>query len=245
MAIFSKGKYSLMVSDRSGLAYPYREMVREWTGMWVHISEYESKQPQLFPKPKGADPQALEHPRPARTEFYTPTILPSNPFTTSVGATVTVTQDDHGRSTGDAVRFRNIIKPAGDVEASVFMMETTLATDITDSATTLTLTDASNFPTAGYIVIDEANNDNETIEYTGKSGNDLTGLTRGTGAPTYNLAQLATTASAHSAGDSVAGTYSITKVDDDSYTFPLVTSATVVQAGGGFEGFAGPVNTRA
>ena len=52
MAVFSKGKYSLMVSDRSGLAYPYREMVREWTGMWVHISEYESKQPQLFPKPK-------------------------------------------------------------------------------------------------------------------------------------------------------------------------------------------------
>jgi len=245
MAIFSKGKYSLMVSDRSGLSYPYREMVREWTGMWVHMSEYEAKQPQLFPKPRGADPQALEHPRPARTEFYTPTILPNNPFTTSVGATVTVTQDDHGRSTGDAVRFRNIIKPAGDVEASIFMMETTLAADITDSATSLTLTDASNFPTAGYIVIDEANNDNETIQYTGKSTNTLTGLTRGTGAPTYNLTTLTTTASAHSAGATVAGTYSITKVDDDSYTFPLVTSATVAQAGGGFEGFAGPVNTRA
>ena len=60
-----------------------------------------------------------------------------------------------------------------------------------------------------------------------------------------NLTQLKTTASAHSAGDSVAGTYSITKVDDNSYTFPLVTSASIAQAGGGFEGFAGPVNTRA
>ena len=245
MGVFSKGKYSLMISDRSGLAFPYREMVREWTGMWVHFSEYEAKQPQLFPIPKGADPQALEHPRAARTEFYTPTILPNNPFATTVGTTVTVTQDDHGRSTGDAVRFRNITQPTGDVTTAKFLMETTLAADITDSATSLTLTDASAFPTSGYIVIDEANDDNETIQYTGKSSNTLTGLTRGTSAPTYELSPLTTTASAHSAGAKVAGSFSITKVNDNSYTFPLVTAATVATTGGGFEGFAGPVNTRA
>jgi len=39
--------------------------------------------------------------------------------------------------------------------------------------------------------------------------------------------------------------FSITKVNDNSYTFPLVTAATVAATGGGFEGFAGPVNTRA
>ena len=49
----------LAVSDRSGLVFPYTEMVREWNGSWVHFSEYEQKQPQLQPKPTSADPQAL------------------------------------------------------------------------------------------------------------------------------------------------------------------------------------------
>ena len=41
MGKFATGKQSLSISDRSGLAFPYTEMVREWTGAWVHISEYE------------------------------------------------------------------------------------------------------------------------------------------------------------------------------------------------------------
>ena len=40
MTSFAQGKYALMVSDRSGLVFPYREMVREWTGAWVHSSEF-------------------------------------------------------------------------------------------------------------------------------------------------------------------------------------------------------------
>ena len=51
MASFSSGKHALMISDRSGVAFPYREMVQEWTGMWVHTSEFEPKQPQLEPRP--------------------------------------------------------------------------------------------------------------------------------------------------------------------------------------------------
>ena len=31
-ARFSQGKYALSISDRSGQAFPYLEMVREWTG---------------------------------------------------------------------------------------------------------------------------------------------------------------------------------------------------------------------
>ncbi len=46
-------------------------MVREWNGAFVHISEYEPKQPQLDPKPTSADPQALQRARTARTEFPT------------------------------------------------------------------------------------------------------------------------------------------------------------------------------
>ncbi len=64
MAKFAKGKYALAISDRSGLAYPWRQMVTEWNGAFVHYSEYEPKQPQLEPKPFVADPQGLEQARP-------------------------------------------------------------------------------------------------------------------------------------------------------------------------------------
>ena len=64
MAKFAKGKHALAISDRSGLAFPYREMVTEWNGAFVHISEYEPKQPQLEPKPFVADPQGLQQARP-------------------------------------------------------------------------------------------------------------------------------------------------------------------------------------
>jgi len=219
--------------------------VREWTGAWVHISEYEPKSPLIQPKPVGADPQSLQRARPARTEFYTPKILPNNPLSTAGSTTVTVNEPDHGRSTGDAVRFRSVVSYVGGVSPSIFGLETTLASDLTDSATTLTLSDASAFPTSGYIVVNPGANDNETIKYTGKSSNDLTGLTRGSSAPTYNLAPLVTTASAHNSGVQVRGSYSITKVDDDSYTFTLASAASTTETGGGFPIFAGPVNARA
>ena len=69
MAAFSSGKHALMISDRSGVAFPYREMVQEWTGMWVHTSEFEPKQPQLEPRPIVGDPQGLPHIRPSRKAF--------------------------------------------------------------------------------------------------------------------------------------------------------------------------------
>ena len=64
MGAFSKGKRSLAISDRSGQQFRYSEMVREWNGSWVHFSEYEAKHPQLTPRPKGGDPQALQYARP-------------------------------------------------------------------------------------------------------------------------------------------------------------------------------------
>ena len=66
MAKFSTGKRSLAISDRSGVAFPYREMVQEWTGSWVHISEYTPKQPQLNPPYHRADAVALQHPKPQK-----------------------------------------------------------------------------------------------------------------------------------------------------------------------------------
>ena len=93
MGRFASGKYAKAISDRSGLEFPYTELVREWNGSFVHISEYEEKQPQLQPRAKSADPQGLNRARPDRTEPATPNLLPGNPFSfTSGSANVTVTE---------------------------------------------------------------------------------------------------------------------------------------------------------
>ena len=59
-----KGKFALAISDISGQAFPWNEMVTQWNGLFVHFSEFESKQPQLDPKPSAADPTALPKSRP-------------------------------------------------------------------------------------------------------------------------------------------------------------------------------------
>jgi|TARA_Y100000114_G_scaffold73958_1_gene67772 hypothetical protein len=121
MTNFSKGKYAQFISDRSGMAFPYQEMVIEWNGSRVHISEYEPKQPQLQPKPHGGDPQGLQQARPARTEPVTENLLQGNPFSfTSGSQTVTVTEINHGRSNSDTVRFRNVDGSPGGLAYTVF-----------------------------------------------------------------------------------------------------------------------------
>ena len=64
MGKYASGKFALRISDRSGMAFPYNEMVQEWTGSWVHVSEFEPKQPQLDPKNHPNDFTALQHARP-------------------------------------------------------------------------------------------------------------------------------------------------------------------------------------
>ena len=115
MGKFSKGRYALMISDRSGAAFPYREMVQEWNGAWVHNSEYEPKQPQVSPRPHGADPQALQHAKPARTEFAVADLLEDNPLETyQIGSPiVNVNLPGHGYTTGNTKRFRGPLGAAG------------------------------------------------------------------------------------------------------------------------------------
>ena len=121
MSNFSKGKHAQFISDRSGMAFPYKEMVKEWNGSRVHVSEFEPKQPQLQPKPHTADPQGLRTVRPARTEPATQNLLPGNPFNiTSGSTTITVTEPSHGRSTSDTVVFRNVDGSPGGVIFSAF-----------------------------------------------------------------------------------------------------------------------------
>ena len=58
------GKYAKAISDRSGMAFPYNEMVKEWNGSFVHRSEFEEKHPQLEPRKQKPDGQALKNARP-------------------------------------------------------------------------------------------------------------------------------------------------------------------------------------
>ena len=64
MPRYSSGKFALRISDRDGQAYPYNEMVQEWTGACVHTSEYEPKSPLLNPRNHPSDAQSLAHAKP-------------------------------------------------------------------------------------------------------------------------------------------------------------------------------------
>ena len=266
MARFSKGANALMISDRSGAAFPYREMVQEWNGLWVHTSEYEPKQPQIDPRPVGADPQALQHAKPARVEFAVQDILPNNPFTTTGASKVlSVSFPNNGLNAGTSyVRFSDIKQAVGGVAITTLELSTTLNGNISDSATSIVLTDGSEFPTAGYIVIEKVNSEtgkyeNETINYTGRTTHTLTGCTRGTAAPYRGVTLANTTAGSHLSGAKVYGSYLATAVGTtvivgpktsqtethyNSLTVPLVSNATSAVTGGGFQCTIGPVNDR-
>ena len=121
MSKLSRGKYAQAISDRSGMAFPYNEMVTEWDGSFVHNSEFEAKQPQIQPTRFTGDPQGLSNARPDRTEPATENLLPGNPLSlTSGSSTVTVTEPAHGRSTSDTVVFRNVDGSPGGLVYSLF-----------------------------------------------------------------------------------------------------------------------------
>ena len=95
---YAKGKYAKFISDRSGMEYPYNEMVLEWNGSRVHKREFEPKAPQEQPQKYTPDAEPLQIPRPARTETAVATLLPINAFRfTASSSTVTVFEPDHGR----------------------------------------------------------------------------------------------------------------------------------------------------
>ena len=262
MSNFSKGKYAKFISDRSGMEFPYKEMVREWNGAFVHVSEFEPKQPQLEPKPHGADPQGLPNARPARLQLPTTDFLPDNPFSTiNTSTVITVSEPNSARQTGDIVRFYDVKSPVGGVAVSTLELQTTLAADINATTDVITLNDSSQFPSAGYIVIEKVNStsglfENEVIQYTGNVAHQLTGCTRGTNAPFRGKTPNNTTATTHSLGAKVRGGYSITMIQttmkqagvpstitvENSYTFNLVNNASSAETGGGSFVSAGPIN---
>jgi hypothetical protein len=240
MARFAKGSRALAISDRSGAAFPYREMVKEWTGAWVHISEFEPKQPQLEPHPVGADPQGLMHARPARVEFPVQDILPNNPFTTTGGSqTLSVSYPSNQINEGTSyVRFQSVKEIVGGVAIATLELETTLNGAINDTVNTLTLTNSAAFPNAGFIVIEKVNQDstsanfgqyiNETIQYTANNTGTgvLSGLTRGTAAPFRGITFSNTTATTHANGAKVFGSYLATAIATNVEVGPTLPNGT-------------------
>jgi len=108
MAKYATGKYAKAISDRSGLEFPFTEMVREWNGSFVHVSEFEPKQPQLEPKPMNGDAISLRNVRPDRIENAVPYLLPTDAFETYEAGSgiINVTAPGHGLTNGDTKRFR-------------------------------------------------------------------------------------------------------------------------------------------
>ena len=242
MTSFSQGKYALAISDRSGMAFPYNEMVREWNGALVHNSEYEPKQPQLQPKPTNADPQALQRARPARTEFATEDFLPNNPFQLSstllvpTQTALSVNAANSGLVNGDHVRFRNVKTPLLTDDGTVYYkaieleLATTLTNAINATDTTITLDDTPNvvtlgstWPSSGFMMIEKVNSvtgmfENEVIEYTGgnRTDNIFNVVARGTSAPYRGVSPEKTTASSHPIGAKVYGSRPVTMIQTTS-----------------------------
>ena len=74
---YAKGKYAKAISDRSGMEFPYKEMVKEWNGSIVHKSEYEAKHPQIRRKHHQSDAVALYNPRPRKPLDLTVSLDPN------------------------------------------------------------------------------------------------------------------------------------------------------------------------
>ena len=242
MTSFAQGKHALAISDRSGMAFPYNEMVREWNGALVHNSEYEPKQPQLQPKPTNADPQALQRARPARTEFATEDFLPNNPFQLSstylvpTQTALSVNAANSGLVNGDHVRFRNVKTPLLEADGSVYykVVELELATTLTNAInatdTLITLDDmptvttlGNTWPASGFMIIEKVNSEtgmfeNEVIEYTGgrRTDNIFNVVARGTSAPYRGVSPEKTKASSHPIGAKVFGSRPVTMVQTTS-----------------------------
>ena len=85
---YARGKKSKAISDRSGMEFPYTEMVKEWNGSFVHRSEYEAKHPQIERKKISADAIALQNARPMHPDTQTDFVLYiSNGFFVTQGDT--------------------------------------------------------------------------------------------------------------------------------------------------------------
>jgi hypothetical protein len=102
--------------------------------------------------------------------------------------------------------------------------------------------------------------ENEVIEYTGRTGENFTGCTRGTSAPYRGSTPTQTGATTHPVGAKVFGAYKVISLNEsqvqgtgqpefitqfDGVNVTLAGNATSTETGGGFQCTIGPLNDRA
>jgi hypothetical protein len=112
----AKGKYAYGICDKTGFRYKLNDLVFEMkngikTGLRVGKDVADPDHPQNFlGRLRIHDPQSVRDARPDRVEPATIAILGNNAFQTgaSGSSVVTITETNHGRDTGDTVRFRNV-----------------------------------------------------------------------------------------------------------------------------------------
>ena len=141
MSSFASGKKAKAISDRSGMAFPYTEMVKEWNGSFVHQSEFETKHPQIEVKVHKPDRQALQNARSDRDERAVPNLLPLNGFKTASSGTsvITVTEPNHGRSSTDTVRFYDVSSFDGITATNLTRSAGYTITKVDDNSYTFTV----------------------------------------------------------------------------------------------------------
>ena len=149
------------------------------------------------------------------------------PSTTTITITMASNESGSGASTSGGIRVKHYYPVGVALEVASTgwglgqwggtvsgTFTSTLSSGINTSATTLSMASASSFPSSGTVQIDQ-----ELITYTGVSGNDLTGLTRGANG---------TTAASHSSGDTVTDSSDYagwnTAVSGDVITSPGIWS---------------------
>ena len=98
--------------------------------------------------------------------------------------------------------------------------------------------------------------ENEVIEYTGRSSNNLTGCVRGKSAPYRGITPPLSTAGSHDSGATVFGSFKVasligtsyvndantTVTDYNSFTLTLPSAASDSATGGGFNCVISPLN---
>ena len=75
---FASGKKAYGICDITGFRYKRHEMKKTLNGLIVGPDQWSPKHPQLDPKPKPSDPQAIRDARPETSEFNQSFVLYTN-----------------------------------------------------------------------------------------------------------------------------------------------------------------------
>ena len=147
---YSVGKYSYGICDKTGFRYDSKDLVFEFrngskTGLKVGIDVVDPDHPQNFVgRIKFDDPQTVMDARPDRTEPEAERLLNPNPYTHSGSGIINVKEINHGRTTGDTVRFRNSLGVGSLITQSAMELSTGYSiTVLTDDTYKFTIPDIS------------------------------------------------------------------------------------------------------